>query len=77
LQECGFTKDLISPKLQDSVRGNGMMFDESLIRILACPVCKGGLNINREKTQLHCRECDVKYPIKDGIPMMMPPEMQE
>lgn len=53
------------------------MFDETLIRILACPVCKGNLDLNKEKTHLHCKECDVKFPIVDGIPMLMPPEINE
>lgn len=53
-----------------------MIFDESLIRILACPVCKGSLDINREKTSMTCKECKAKYPIKDGIPMLMSPNLK-
>jgi uncharacterized protein YbaR (Trm112 family) len=53
-----------------------MVFDEGLIQILACPMCKGNLSVNRDKTHLHCRECDVKYPIIEGIPMLMPPELR-
>ena len=54
-----------------------IVFDESLISILACPMCKGSLNVDREKTGLTCRECKAKYPIREGIPMLMPPELRE
>ncbi len=50
--------------------------------ILACPVCKGKLELKVEaenKTEvvtgsLYCRKCDVRYPIVDTIPHLLPPE---
>lgn len=36
---------------------------------LRCPVCKGKLESGKE---LHCKRCDVTYPVKDGIPIMLP-----
>ena len=47
------------------------MFD-----ILACPMCKGDLKYNVNKNSLVCRKCKLKYPIKDGIPMLLPPDMR-
>ncbi len=57
----------------------------SLLDLLACPVCKGDLDIRvTEETQeeivsgeLVCRKCGERYPIEDGIPNMLPPELRE
>jgi uncharacterized protein YbaR (Trm112 family) len=54
-----------------------------LIDIMACPVCKGDLKLRMEKENggevisgsLYCGHCDVSYPIRDGIPIMLPPEV--
>ena len=53
-----------------------------LVDILACPVCKGGLELSVEAAaeeeiitgSLHCPQCDVSYPIEDSIPRLLPPE---
>jgi len=55
---------------------------KELMEILACPVCKGDLElaVDEEKEaeivtgSLYCRKCDVRYPIKDTIPNLLPPE---
>ena len=55
---------------------------KELTDILACPVCKGELElaVEEEKEQevvtgsLYCRGCDVSYPIADGIPNLLPPD---
>ena len=55
---------------------------DELLDILACPVCKGGLELAVEEEaegevvrgSLRCPECDVHYPIADGIPDLLPPE---
>ena len=52
--------------------------------ILACPVCKGELelNVEEEKEQdivagsLYCSRCDVSYPIVDTIPNLLPPDQR-
>ena len=58
---------------------------KELMDILACPVCKGDLDlsINEEndkgeivKGTLYCRKCDERYPIEDGIPNLLPPELR-
>jgi len=48
--------------------------------ILACPVCKGKLELNVEAEDgkeivagsLRCPKCDVHYPIVDTIPNLLP-----
>jgi uncharacterized protein YbaR (Trm112 family) len=53
-----------------------------LMEILACPVCKGELELNVEVEEgdevvqgtLVCKKCRVSYPIIDTIPHLLPPE---
>ena len=45
---------------------------EEIMNILACPVCKGDLRYNSQKTGLVCSRCNEEYEIKDGIPILLP-----
>lgn len=45
------------------------MIDEELLAILACPACK--TDVKLEKGKIVCSKCGRKYPIKDGIPIML------
>lgn len=53
-----------------------------LMDILACPVCKGELELAVTKEDgeevvegsLHCKACDHGYPIEDAIPNLLPPD---
>ena len=45
--------------------------DDRLLDILACPVCKGPLKLNRNAGVLICRADRLAYPIKEGVPMML------
>lgn len=46
---------------------------EQMTDILACPVCKGDLEIIRtgERVGLKCANCQTAYPVIDNIPMML------
>jgi uncharacterized protein YbaR (Trm112 family) len=52
--------------------------------ILACPVCKGELTLSAEEENkaeivtgsLYCPKCNVKYPIEDTIPNLLPPDQR-
>ena len=55
-----------------------------LMNILACPICKGDLelDVTEEADEiitgtLYCRKCDEYYQIEDGIPNMLPPDLRE
>jgi uncharacterized protein len=48
-----------------------MELDQKLLEILACPKCKGDLDLNQEKEGLLCSACQLLYPIRDGIPVML------
>ena len=45
------------------------MIDEELLAILACPVCKAPLR--QEGGSLVCTRADVRYPVEDGIPVLL------
>lgn len=43
-----------------------MSLDRSLLKILACPKCKGSLEYNEKENVLICKKCRLKYKILDG-----------
>lgn len=45
--------------------------DQNLLDILACPICKGPLELSADKTELISKGAGVAYPIRDGIPVML------
>jgi uncharacterized protein YbaR (Trm112 family) len=57
---------------------------QELMEILACPVCKGELSLTVVMMEgdevitgsLHCPNCNEDYPIEDGIPNLLPPDMR-
>ena len=57
---------------------------KELMDILACPVCKGELELSIEKDDekeivagsLYCSRCDERYPIVDTIPNLLPPDQR-
>jgi uncharacterized protein len=42
-----------------------------LLEILACPACDSRPKVNLENDRLVCVECGRRYPIRDGIPVML------
>jgi len=51
--------------------------DKKLLGILVCPVSKKSLSLNEETNELICEESGLAYPIKDGIPVMLPEEARK
>ena len=47
------------------------MISKELLEILACPKCKGPVNLNETKDGLLCESCRLLYEIRDGIPIML------
>ena len=45
------------------------MIDQELLDILACPACKGDVKLLNKK--IVCKKCGKKYPIRQGIPVMI------
>jgi uncharacterized protein len=48
--------------------------DPKLLEILVCPMTKGPLEYDAEKQELVSRGAKLAYPIRDGIPIMLPEE---
>ena len=51
--------------------------DPKLIEILVCPVNKTTLEYDRERQELISRAAKLAYPIRDGIPIMLPEEARK
>lgn len=48
-----------------------MAINPELLEILACPKCKGAVELTAAEDGLVCRACRLVYPIKDDIPVML------
>ena len=51
------------------------MIDPKLLEILACPLCKAEVKLEGER--LVCVQCRRRYPIRDGIPVMLIEEAEK
>ncbi|MDD3294071.1 MAG: Trm112 family protein [Geobacteraceae bacterium] len=47
---------------------------EELLEILACPICKGPLRT--DESSLVCETCRLRYPVRDGIPVLLAEEAE-
>ena len=45
------------------------MIEERLMKILRCPL--GQAKLRQEKEALVCEKCGVKFPVREGIPVML------
>ena len=48
--------------------------DPKLLEILVCPQTKGPLEFDSARQELISRSAKLAYPIRDGIPIMLPEE---
>jgi hypothetical protein len=48
--------------------------DVKLLELLACPLTKGPLTWDAERQELVSRLARLAYPVRDGIPVMLPSE---
>ena len=51
--------------------------DPRLLEILVCPVTRGPLEFDRAKGELISRSARLAYPIRDGVPIMLPEDARE
>jgi uncharacterized protein len=54
-----------------------MEVDPKLLEILVCPVTKTTLIYDREKQELISKAAGLAYPIRAGVPIMLPGEARE
>ena len=45
--------------------------DHRFLEIVACPVCKGKLNYNKENEELVCKVDRLAFAIREGIPVLL------
>jgi uncharacterized protein YbaR (Trm112 family) len=48
--------------------------DPKLLELLVCPLTKSSLDYDAERQELISRQAKLAYPIRDGIPIMLPEE---
>lgn len=48
-----------------------MAINQELLEILACPQCKGKIQLNSSQDGLVCETCRLVYEIRDDIPIML------
>lgn len=46
-----------------------MTIDPDLLDILACPACRAGVRL--EGDRIVCSSCALRYPVRDGIPILL------
>jgi uncharacterized protein len=51
--------------------------DPELLEILVCPNDRGELDYLESEQILQCRSCGYRYPIRDGIPVMLIDEAEK
>jgi uncharacterized protein YbaR (Trm112 family) len=51
--------------------------DVKLLELLACPLTKGPLKWDAERGELVSRLAKLAYPVRDGIPVMLPSEARQ
>lgn len=49
-----------------------MPLPQHLKAVLACPICKGALELHEEQNEAWCVPCQRIWPIKDGVPDLVP-----
>ena len=63
------TDDELSPLVSE--------VDPRLLEILVCPVTHGPLIYDRVRNELISKGAKLAYPIRDGVPIMLPEEARE
>ena len=48
-----------------------MAIDRELLKILACPKCRGQVELSPDQNWLICSDCRLKYRIENDIPVML------
>ncbi|HDZ74438.1 Trm112 family protein [Aurantimonas sp. C2-6-R+9] len=51
--------------------------DPKLLELLVCPLTKTSLVYDRENNELVSKAAKLAYPVREGIPIMLPSEARE
>lgn len=52
----------------------GSTIDPKLLELMVCPLSKGALSFDAERCELVSRIAKLAFPVRDGIPIMLPSE---
>ena len=52
-------------------------FDPKLLHVLICPVSAGPLDYDEENQELISDDAGLAYPVRNGIPIMLPTEARK
>jgi uncharacterized protein len=63
--------------MSDPAPPSSLDVDPRLLEILVCPVTRGPLTYDRQKAELVSKRGRLAYPIRDGVPIMLPEEARE
>lgn len=62
---------------EESTVSAATRIDPKLLEILVCPVTKATLEYDAARQELISRAAKLAYPIRDGIPIMLPEEARQ
>ena len=63
--------------MSDPAPPSASEIDPRLLEVLVCPVTHGRLDYDRARGELVSRTARLAYPIRDGVPIMLPEEARE
>ncbi|MFN3584802.1 Trm112 family protein [Phenylobacterium sp.] len=63
--------------MEDALPALEVDVDPRLLEVLVCPVTRGPLEYDRAKHELVSRQARLAYPIRDGVPIMLPEDARE
>ena len=66
-----------APPAPPAPQGAAGQADPRLLELLVCPLTKGPLEYDRARQELVSRKAGLAYPIRDGIPIMLPDEARK
>lgn len=52
----------------------GASIDPKLLELLVCPLSKGVLSFDADRSELVSKSAKLAFPVRDGIPIMLPSE---
>jgi uncharacterized protein YbaR (Trm112 family) len=60
--------------MEKSANSNHTQIDPKFLEMLVCPLTHTVLEYDRDNQELICNAAKLAYPIRDGIPILLPSE---
>jgi uncharacterized protein YbaR (Trm112 family) len=67
-------QEIAMDETPEGTQDNRAAIDRKLLEILVCPLTKGPLEYDARRQELISRSAKLAYPIRDGVPIMLPEE---